>query len=281
MEVFNQVASQDDQLIDGVEIIYDAEAVSAPREVLQRRIWGENLSAEQATEMVRQELSQARFADKVVAVSPQEAAIYHEHNLTNTTVLGHMLPLQATENPFAKRSDLLFVGALRDEGSPNVDSLLWFLINCMPLIEQQIPGVRLFVVGDNTVPSLSAVTRDNVIFTGRIDSIESYYNDCRVFIAPTRFAAGIPHKVHEAASRGLPSVTTSLLAQQLAWTKGEELLCADKPDEFARECIRLYTDKKLWQQIRDNGLAAVERDCSEQVFQHNLKQLFSVPDGPV
>lgn len=276
MEIFNQALSQDETLIEGVELIYDAEAVSAPREVMQRRFWGESLSDEQATEMVRQELSQARFADKVVAVSRQEAEIYHQHDLTNTIVLGHMLPLLPTEKPFSKRKDLLFVGALRDEGSPNVDSLLWFLINCLPIIEQQIPGIRLIVIGDNTVPSLSTVTRDNVIFTGRIDSIDSYYNDCRVFIAPTRFAAGIPHKVHEAASRGIPSVTTSLLAQQLDWTNGQQLLSADNPQDFAQQCIRLHSDKKLWQIIRDEGLAAVERDCSEQVFRENLKQLFEI-----
>ena len=35
---------------------------------------------------------------------------------------------------------------------------------------------------------------------------------CKVFIAPTRFAAGIPHKVHEATANGIPCVTTELLA---------------------------------------------------------------------
>ncbi len=276
MEIFNQALSANSELLDGIEIIYDAEAVSAPREVLQRRFWGEHLSDEQARHMVEQELVQAKHADKVIAVSTQEAAIYHEHGIDNTTVLGHMLAVQATEKPFSKRRDLLFVGALRDEGSPNVDSLLWFLVNCLPLIEEKVPDIRLFVIGDNTVPSLSTVTKDNVIFTGRLDSISEYYNDCRVFIAPTRFAAGIPHKVHEAASMGLPSVTTTLLAQQLGWTNEEQLLCADTPEKFAECCVRLHSDEKLWQGIRESGLQAVERDCSVQVFQSQLQQLFDL-----
>ncbi|MEQ8315635.1 MAG: glycosyltransferase [Gammaproteobacteria bacterium] len=276
MEYFNRTLNPHEELLDGVEIIYDAEAVSAPREVLQRKLWGESISDAQARQMVADELAQARDADKVVAVSEQEASIYHEHQIRNTIVLGHRLPMEPTPKSFAERSGLLFVGALRDEGSPNVDSLLWFLMNCLPALEQKIPELKLYIVGDNTVPSLSTVAKNNVVFTGRLDSIEEYYNDCRVFIAPTRFAAGIPHKVHEAASKGLPCVTTSLLARQLQWSNGEELLSADEPEDFVKQCAQLYSDEKLWQKIRETGLEAVERDCSEQSFQQNLRQLFGI-----
>ena len=34
------------------------------------------------------------------------------------------------------------------------------------------------------------------------------YDRARLFIAPTRFASGLPHKIHEAAAFGLPVVTT-------------------------------------------------------------------------
>lgn len=276
MEIFNQTLGAMGNWPDDIEIIYDAEAVSAPREVLQRRLWGELLSDKQARLMVEEELTQAKRADKVVAVSAQEATIYHDHDIENTTVLGHMLPLEPTGKAFKKRKGLLFVGALRDEGSPNVDSLLWFLVNCLPLIEKQIPDIKLYIVGDNTVPSLSTVTKDNVIFTGRLESIDQYYDDCRVFIAPTRFAAGIPHKVHEAASKGLPSVTTPLLEQQLGWANDLNLLSANSPEEFAQACVQLHSDEKLWQRIREEGLQAVESDCSTEVFRSQLQQLFGV-----
>ena len=41
------------------------------------------------------------------------------------------------------------------------------------------------------------------------------YSAARVFIAPTREAAGIPYKIHHAAAHRLPVVATRLLAEQL------------------------------------------------------------------
>jgi glycosyltransferase involved in cell wall biosynthesis len=86
-----------------------------------------------------------------------------------------------------------------------------------------------------------------------------------VFIAPTRFAAGIPLKVLEAAANGVPAVVTPLLATQLAWTPGQELLTADDPQAFAEACARLFEDEALWTRIRRGALARVERDYAPEV----------------
>lgn len=276
MEIFNELVKHEPNLITDEKIIYDAEAVIAPREVLRRRLWGETITDSEEQLLIAQELKQAGTANRVVAVSESEESLYHQQGIEDTVVLGHTLPSKPTPNSFGERSGILFVGALRDEGSPNVDSLLWFLINCWPAIEREIPNIELFIVGDNSVPSLVSTEQKNVKFLGRLDSIEDYYNSCKVFIAPTRFAAGIPHKVHEAASMGLPSVTTTLLRDQLGWEDENQLLCADQPDAFTAQCIRLCKDEKLWNGIRNSGLKSVADDCSPELFHQRLKTLFDV-----
>ena len=95
----------------------------------------------------------------------------------------------------------------------------------------------------------------------------------KIFIAPSRFAAGIPLKILDAAAHGMPIVATSLLGQQLGWTNGEELLLADTAEDFAENCIKLYTNPDLWQKLRDNALNRVMRDCSQQSFDQILKQI--------
>jgi GT2 family glycosyltransferase len=275
MEFFNHCLSLNPDLLGDAKIIYDAEAVSAPREILRMEFLGEAMSAKDQAKLIDKELQQSKLAGKIVAVSNNEAEIFKRHGYSDTVVLGHTIASKPGSNGFMQRSGLLFVGALRDEGSPNVDSLLWFLINVFPILEQAIPNIKLNVVGDNSAPSLATIGKDNINFTGRIDSIEEIYNISRVFIAPTRFAAGIPHKVHEAAARGLPSVTTPLLAQQLGWKDSKELLVGDTPEGYAAQCIKLYQDEKLWQDVRDAGLAAIIEDCSQETFRKNLAGLFS------
>jgi glycosyltransferase involved in cell wall biosynthesis len=274
MEFFNHCLSLDPDLLGDAKIIYDAEAVSAPREILRMEFLGEVMSAEDQAELIDKELQQSKLAEKIVAVSNNEADIFKRHGYSDTVVLGHTIASKPGSNGFIQRSGLLFVGALRDEGSPNVDSLLWFLINVFPMLEQALPGIQLNVVGDNSAPSLAAINKENINFTGRLDSIEEMYNASRVFIAPTRFAAGIPHKIHEAAAKGLPSVTTALLAQQLGWKDGKELLVADTPEAYAAQCIKLHQDEKLWRDVRDAGLTAITKDCSQETFRKNLAGLF-------
>ena len=275
MEFFNYCLSLEPDLLGDTKIIYDAEAVSAPREILRMEILGKTMSNEEQAELINNELQQSKQAGKIVAVSKSEADIFKRHGYSNTVVLGHTIACKPGSNGFTQRNGLLFVGALRDEGSPNVDSLLWFLINVFPILEQAIPDIKLNIVGDNSAPSLVTIGKDNVNFTGRLDSIEEMYNSSRVFIAPTRFAAGIPHKVHEAAAMGLPSVTTALLSQQLGWQDGKELLVGKSPEEYAAQCIKLYQNQSIWQNIRDAGLTAVAKDCSQETFRENLTGLFT------
>lgn len=274
MEYFNFVVNLVPDVIQDAKIIYDAEAVTAPRDFLKQKILGTPIADGDQQALLKKELEQARIADTIVTVSARESAIFEQLNFHNTLVIGHTIAPAPTGTAFSQRAGLLFVGALRDDASPNVDSLLWFIINVLPLIEQRIPGIQLHVVGDNSAPSLAAVEVDAVRFRGRMGSIDSLYDACRVFIAPTRFAAGIPHKVHEAAAKGLPSVTTALLAAQLGWQDEAELLVADAAKDFAEQCVRLYQDQPLWEQIRQRGLDAIREDCSTSRFNTGLQSLF-------
>ena len=275
MEIFNNIVDQDPALLEGSKVFYDAEAIFAQRDIMKMELLGQAITEDEKQKLIAKELNQARNAEKVISVSKMEADLYKHASYTNTVVLGHALQAEPGNKGFDERSGILFVGALRDEGSPNVDSLLWFVINVLPIIEQEIPGIELYVVGDCSAPSLKTIECGNVQFLGRLDSITSTYNDRRLLIAPTRFAAGIPHKVHEAASRGIPSVTTGLLAKQLGWKHGKQLLVGDGAPKFAAQCVRLYRDEKLWRRVRSAGLQSISHECSDEKFQATLRGLFS------
>jgi glycosyltransferase involved in cell wall biosynthesis len=109
-----------------------------------------------------------------------------------------------------------------------------------------------------------------------VDDLTPLYEDARVFVAPTRYAAGIPLKIVEAAARGVPIVCTPLLADQLGWTAGGELLTAETPADFARTMTALYSDPDLWRRLREAALQRVARDYSASVFRATLKNALGV-----
>ena len=275
MEAFEDLVMKEEQFLENVKIIYDAEALTASREIIRAFLRGQVIKDEEQNVMIKNEVDKSIVADSVVAVSEQEAEVYRSHGIKSVHVLGHMITTSPGNNNFIDREGLLFVGALRDDGSPNVDSLLWFCVNVLPLIEKTLPNIKLYVVGELGAPSLFAIKKENINFLGKIKDLNDIYNQCRIFIAPTRFAAGIPHKVHEAAAYGIPCITTPLLAKQLNWTDGKELLIGDTPEKFAEQCLRLYGDQGLWEGIRKQGLSVIDDDCSELNFHKRLKSIFN------
>jgi glycosyltransferase involved in cell wall biosynthesis len=162
--------------------------------------------------------------------------------------------------------------------SPNYDGLCWFVDEVLPLVEQELGWeTRLHIVG-YTGAGVSLDRFGNhprVTLRGAVAETEPLYNAHRVFIAPTRYAAGTPYKIYEAASFGVPVVATELLRQQMGWEDGKELLAADSADpaQFARHVVTLYRDPALWQALRDNALA---RLAAENGREHYVQALTTI-----
>ncbi|HEY8574109.1 rhamnan synthesis F family protein [Phenylobacterium sp.] len=255
MEPFARALRQVPQFLTRDRIIYDAEAIFAARD------------AKGSPAAVAAELALARDTAAVFAVNAAEAASFRAAGCGNVRVLGHGIEAQPSRTGFAPRRDVLFVGALDEDNSPNSDSLVFFVGEVMPKLDRLIgTDWVLKVAGRSAAPTVQALASPRVQLLGMVPDLAPLYGKARLFIAPTRFAAGTPMKVHEAAARGLPVVATSLLAGQLGWSDGRELLVADKPADFAGACARLYRDAELWTAIRKQALAAVKRDCSPAAF---------------
>ena len=267
MKVFKAALAEVRRFISAHRVIYDAEAIFAARDLART-------PGPEARAAVRAETVLARRAAAVLAVSGADAAQFRGARVSRVRIVGHAVEARPTAPGFAARSDLLFVGALDEDHSPNADSLRFFVGEVAPKLDALIgEDWRLWVAGRNGAAGVQALASDRVRLLGRVPDLGDLYARARLFIAPTRFAAGIPMKVHEAAARGLPVVATSLLARQLGWRSGEELLVADAPDAFAQACARLYTDAELWARIRAAGLGAVERDCSPERFRSTVAEV--------
>ena len=115
MRFFLRATVARQELIKGIRIIYDAEAVVAPRRVLRRELLGEEVTEVEKKKLLKNEVSLATGADRVITVSEKEASYYQSYGFEATTVLGHSLNPQPTPRDFSDRKDILFVGALRDD----------------------------------------------------------------------------------------------------------------------------------------------------------------------
>jgi O-antigen biosynthesis protein len=230
------------------------------------------------------EFRNAPMCDAIVAVNDQEANALSGMGLGPTFVLGHLSHPCPTPRGFEERHGLLFVGAMHGENSPNYDALCWFVDHVLDLVEEQLgPEAHLTIIGHTSGGAdLSRFACDpRLTLLGSVSDIEPHYDRHRIFIAPTRIAAGLPYKVHEAASFGLPVVASQLLQEQTSWQHGEELLAASTADTtaFAEEIVKLYRSPALWQALRENAVARLRRENSREEYKRTLATILAPADG--
>jgi O-antigen biosynthesis protein len=253
-------------------VILDTEAIASTRNAVRALLLKEpfNVGAE-----VRQEFRNATFCERVVAVSGTEAETLRALGLPNVHVIGHSLAPAPTETPFSERNGMLFIGAIHEQGSPNYDALSWFVEEVLPLVDQQLTWETRLSIAGYTGPGIDLSRwqrHPRITLLGPVADPAALYASHHIFVAPTRFAAGLPYKLHEAAALGLPAVTTTLLAGQLGWTSGQHLLAAScaEPAEFAAHVVRLYRDGSLWHRLRDAALDRLSQDASPERFEAAL-----------
>ena len=275
MRVMNMVIRAHPDWFRRTVVIYDAEAVATLREVSRRELRGENVSEMEHRTMLENELELSAFADSVVAVSASEKAAFTGHDVDRVFELGHIVPPRPTPRKFEERAGFLFVGAIYGDMTSNADAVGWFVEKIFPRISEALgPDITLSVVGHNESEKIRELASDRVHILGRVDDVTDYYDQNRVFIAPSRFAAGLPHKIHEAAAQGIPTVATSILAEQLGWTDAQ-IAIADDPEEFAAKCIDLYQSQDLWNSMRSGAMDRVASDCATETFDSRLDAILS------
>jgi hypothetical protein len=263
-------------IIANVTLIYDAEALFAEREILRHEVQGQPLKKRDAKKLIQEELALATSADIVLAVSGTVETAFKKAGHRNVHVLGHAVVTQPTMASFESRHDFLMVGQAMGNLSPNADAVVWFLDQVQPRLQLHLgKEVTLKFAGAVDSTAMQARVGPRFVMLGRLSDLSEAYNRARVFVAPTRYASGLPHKVHEAAARGVPCVVTPLLARQLGWKSERDLLVGSTPDEFANACAALYCDKELWERVRRSALARVSRDCNPIKFDRVVRGLIS------
>jgi glycosyltransferase involved in cell wall biosynthesis len=206
------------------------------------------------------ELAAVRRAHHVVTLSPEDASRLRRFvpglRLSTNPMGVDTQHYRPDATPAAAPTDLLFVGHFGHP--PNVDAVHSLVRDVLPRLERP---VRLRIIGHAPPPEIIALgERGEVEVTGAVPDVRPHLAAARVVVAPVRFGTGMRGKVLEALAMGRPVVTTSLGAEGLGATTGEQLLIADDAAACARAIRRLLADPALATRVGTAARAfAVER----------------------
>jgi glycosyltransferase involved in cell wall biosynthesis len=230
----------------------------------EHRATGDERAAQEARRYREIELRLARACNLVwCASSEDKKAVAREAPEVRIEIIPTIHPLHTRGKSFAEREHLLFLGNLAHR--PNADAVHHFMRDIFPVVQRGLPGVKLYIVGDNVTPEIAAYASSDVEVLGYVPDIEPLLRNCRLMVVPLRYGAGIKGKLGESLSYGLPVVTTSTGAEGFGLTGGVEALIEDEPQAFAAAVIRVYEQEDLWERLAEHGHRHVEKYFTPEV----------------
>lgn len=141
---------------------------------------------------------------------------------------------------------------------PNVDAAMYFCKQILPLILENVPDAKLFIVGnspsteifdlaasrsrtDTNIDAMAntniEIISDHIEITGYVDSLQPFYKFAKVVVCPLRIGGGVKVKILEALRAGKAIVTTPIGAQGFG-LNNEALCICDKVSDFADNVVR-------------------------------------------
>ncbi|SFW29835.1 glycosyltransferase family 4 protein [Nitrosovibrio sp. Nv17] len=217
----------------------------------------------------------ARRADMISVCSEVDRQrLVEREGHARITVIPNSYPLMPALplRPIGPAAKLLFLGTL--SYPPNEDAVLFFCRQIYPRIRQIYAGrVRLTIVGRRPGSRVRALAEDpSIVVAGDVESVEPYYDEADLVVAPIRFGGGTRIKILEALSFGRAVVSTTLGAEGLDLTPGHDLRLADEPESFADACVELLQDQDARFRLATAGRARVAAGYGRSHIQRILAQ---------
>ena len=209
----------------------------------------------------------AETFDHSIFVTEAEAKIFRNKNLhiKNITAISNGVDLDYFSPAFSQRQAtrnqqlassiqppetinqqpvIVFTGVMNYFA--NVDGVVWFTKEILPLIKKEIPEIRFYIVGSNpTKEVLSLALDSSVTVTGYVPDTREYLKMATVVAAPLRIARGIQNKVLEAMAMGIPVVATPQAFEGIEAEPGRDLILGEDVREDCRGCYRTYKRRYL------------------------------------
>jgi len=167
---------------------------------------------------------------------------------------------------------IVFTGAM--DYYANVDGVVWFTKEILPLIKKQIPEIRFYIVGSNpTKEVLSLSDNNDVTVTGYVPDSREYLNKATVVVVPLRIARGIQNKILEAMAMGIPVVATPQAFEGIEAKPGRDLILGEDVEKVAEGVIKLIKKVSLRKSLGDNARRIIEKNYC---WAKNLEKLDNI-----
>jgi polysaccharide biosynthesis protein PslH len=174
--------------------------------------------------------------------------------------------------PISPEKSVGYIGSM--DWRPNIEGLSWFLDRVWPSIQQLKADIYFHLAGKN-IPKQFIITGDKTfILEGEVANSAEFMGKRHVLIVPLLSGSGMRVKIIEAMALGKCVIATSIAAEGINYHHDENILIADKEDDFYKQILRCFTDKTLIAKIGEGARKLVEKDHDDTKIRTRLLEVY-------
>lgn len=168
---------------------------------------------------------------------------------------------------------LFHIGAM--DWMPNKESIAWLLEEVWPVVHREVPQAHLYLAGRKMPMQWMKTDVEGVTVVGEVPDAMYFIASKQINVVPLLSGSGIRVKIIEAMSMGKVVVTTSVGAQGIDYTDGENLLIANTPAEFAAQIKRCVEDADFCRQVGEAAAKLIHEHYDVQKLTERLMTFYN------
>jgi glycosyltransferase involved in cell wall biosynthesis len=199
----------------------------------------------EAWKMARYERAAVRRFHHVIAVSEHDRALMAA--MTDSSCISvaptgvDLAQYRVIATHYPTQPVVMFLGSMDWEA--NVDGVEYFHRESWPRVIGAVPSARFRIVGRRPTARVRKLAQDPAVeITGDVPSVIEHLREAMVFVVPLRVGGGTRLKIYEAMAAGRAVVSTTIGAEGLDVTSGQDIVLEDDPDRFGDAVATLLLD---------------------------------------
>lgn len=211
----------------------------------------------------------AEFAKIITVVSENEKNRLEESLKRSIDVVS--IHTEKKELKFKQvQNRIIFTGTMSYQ--PNVEAVIFFHNQVFKQLVGDFPDLDFTVIGRNPSPQLIKEC-SLASFTGEVTEITPYLESALFAVIPVLNDIGLPTKVLEAMSFGIPLVVSKNIQKVFNFENEKQALIAETTEDYLKACKIIIKEQDLRKRLVQNAFQFLEDFYSLKAVKKQLKGL--------
>ena len=179
----------------------------------------------------------------------------------------------SSDNKIKEFPGLFHLGSM--DWMPNQEGIKWFIKNVWTKLIRELPDLNFYIAGRNMPEWLKNLNIKGITVIGEVENAIDFLKSKTVMIVPLLSGSGMRVKIIEGMACGNTIITTTIGAEGINITDGENILIANKPNEYILQIKKCINDPVSCRNIGVKAKEFVVKEYNNNLITEKLVNFYT------